>query len=183
MIGLIKNSHIWTKLETHAYLPLADLGNYDGLGSDDDFVSVLKEGFVQAQDICADLSMKPTQVMAKSWWSEPWIHEKKNERELFNSLEEEECEYDHILPSVYDVGHLNSEGMTVGGVGSALTVVEGEPKSEPISSTEEIVGLQSELHHILDDVLDKQEGIQKVSTVMLLYVELEGSKIYKKHFG
>jgi hypothetical protein len=59
----------------------------DGLGSDDDFVSALNAGFIEAQEICAQFGMKPTQAFAKSSWSKPWIHKKTNAKELFKTME------------------------------------------------------------------------------------------------
>ena len=32
-----------------------------------------------------------------SWWVEPWIHGEKIEAHLFGSMEDDECDYDHIL--------------------------------------------------------------------------------------
>ena len=48
------------------------------LENDDLIVLALKLGFQEAQEMCAELDMKPDVVRDGSWWVEPWIHRKKN---------------------------------------------------------------------------------------------------------
>ena len=46
---------------------MANLGDYAGLESDDQIVSTLKLGFIEAQMLCAELGMKPTKVPMNNW--------------------------------------------------------------------------------------------------------------------
>jgi hypothetical protein len=92
-----KQTHIWNELEKNSTLEAADLRDYSCVENDDLIVLALKLGFQEAQEMCAELGMKPDVVRDGSWWVEPWIHEKKIEAHLFGSMEEDECDYDHIL--------------------------------------------------------------------------------------
>ena len=75
-----KQTYIWTKLEKNSTSPLANLGDYAGLESNNQFVSALKLGFIEAQMLCAELGMKPAKVPMNSWWEQPWVHERKLEK-------------------------------------------------------------------------------------------------------
>ena len=174
-----KQIHIWTKLEKNSILPLANLGDYAGLESDDQIVSTLKLGFIEAQMLCAELGMKPAKVPMNSWWEQPWVHERKLEKELFNSMEEEECDVDHIQDATGEEGDICGKGQAVTNASSSSTKAERCGVSKLMNDEVEVAGLQSELRHVLDDVLDEHESCQVVSKSVLPYVEFERAKIYK----
>ena len=84
-------------MEKNSTLEAADLKDYSCVENDDLIVLALKLGFQEAQEMCVELGMKPDVVKEGSWWVEPWVHEKNIEAHLFGSMEEDECDYDHIL--------------------------------------------------------------------------------------
>ena len=153
-----KQTHIWTELEKNSTLSLANLGDYVGLESDDQIISTLKLGFIKAQMLCAELGMKPAKVIMKSWWEQPWIHERKLEKELFSSIEEEECDFVHIHDATTEEGGICGNGQVVTGASSSSTKAERGEVSQLINDQVEVAGLESELRHVLDDVLDEHEG-------------------------
>jgi hypothetical protein len=73
-----KQTHIWNELEKNSTLEAANLRDYSCVENDDLIVLALKLGFQEAQEMCAELGMKPDVVRDGSWWVEPWIHKKKN---------------------------------------------------------------------------------------------------------
>jgi hypothetical protein len=172
-------THIWIELEKNSTLPLANLGNYAGLESDDQIISALKLGFIEAQMLCVELGMKHVKVLMTSWWEHPWVHERKLEKELFSSMEEEECDVDHIHDAKGEEGDICGKGQAVTGASSSSIEAERGEVSELMNHEVEVAGLQSELRHVLDDVLDEHESCQVVSKSVLPYVEFEGAKIYK----
>ena len=176
-----KQTHIWTELEKNSTLPLANLDDYVGLESDHQIISALKLGFIEAQMLCAKLGMKPAKVIMKSWWEQPWIHERKLEKELFSSMEEEECDFVHIHDATTEEGGICGNRQVVTGASSSSTEAERGEVSQLINDQVEVARLESELRHVLDDVLDEHEGCQVVSNSVLPYVEFERAKIYKSN--
>ena len=65
--------------------------------NDDLIVLALKIEFQEAQEMCAELRIKPNVVRDGSWWIEPWTYGKKIEASLYGSMKDNECDYDHIL--------------------------------------------------------------------------------------
>ena len=158
---------------------MVNLGDYVGLESDDQIISALKLGFIDAQMLCAKLGMKPAKVIMKSWWKLPWVHERKLEKELFSSMEEEKCDFVHIHDATAKEGGICGNGQAITGASSSSTEAERGEVSQLINDQVEVAGLESELRHVLVDVLDEHEGCQVVSNSVLPYVEFEGAKIYK----
>lgn len=76
---------------------LVDLVDYSLIKLKDHIIFALKSSFVETQFLCAKLGMKPLKVAIGSWWTEPWLYEKKLESHLFGSMGEEECNFDHML--------------------------------------------------------------------------------------
>ena len=72
-----KQCNVWSDL--HPLQPgeeEADLSDYIALGSDEDFVTALKEGLKAAQSMLNSLNMAPsTYARNKTWFQQPWLME------------------------------------------------------------------------------------------------------------
>jgi hypothetical protein len=100
---------------------LANLGDYAGLEIDDQIISALKIGFIEAQMLYAELGMKLAKVPMNSWWEQPWVHERKLEKEFFSIMEEEECDVDHIHDATGEEGDICGKGQAVTCASSSST--------------------------------------------------------------
>ena len=97
-------------------------------------------------------------------------------------MKEEECDVDHIHDAIGEEGDICGKGQAVTSARSSSTEVERGEISDLMNNEVEVVGLQSELRHVFNDVLDEHESCQVVSKSVLPYVEFEGAKIYKSNF-
>jgi hypothetical protein len=94
-------------------------------------------------------------------------------------MEEKECDVDHIHDATGEARDICGKKQVVIGASLSSTEVERGEVFELMNNEVEVAGFQSELKHVLDDVLDEHESCQVVSKSVLPYVEFEGAKIYK----
>ena len=98
---------------------------------------------------------------------------------MFSNMGEEECDVDHIHDAINEEIDICGKGEVATGASSSSTEAEGAEDFALRDDEMEVAGLQSELRHVLDDVLDEHESCQVTSKSVLPYVEFEGAKIYK----
>ena len=75
----------------------------------------------------------------------------------FTSLEEE-CDVDHIHDTTGEERDIFGKGQAVTSASSSSTEAERGEVSELMNNKVDVDGLQSELKHVLDDVLDEHES-------------------------
>ena len=132
-------------------------------------MATLHGGFVEAQGTCAALGMRPIEIEPRCWCIAPWVHERQMEAQLFKDMEEDTCDFHHIIDH-FDLSQNDATSPTSSCPSKNVDIHEESSTNASI--------LQSELRHVLDSMVDEHEEIPLEYFVMP-FVVVEGSKIFK----
>lgn len=145
-----KQESIWT-IMNHAHgVPLANLGDYKSVSSDEEIIRGLREGLYEAKSVCEMLGMHEI-----SWCHDTWQEEDLEDIFATNIEDQFSNEGD-----VDDISHEINE--------------DGNELSRSIE--DEVVLAECELRHVLDSVVDEEE---KIHSQVSPFVEVDGKQICK----